>query len=209
MATLPQDVAGAGSFDGPIQIESPDYTDYELVDPGFYTNPTREVTVERRTDKNGKPFVMAKLVCGELIDKDGQTIRLRRPLTKYIFSFPRKERNHKGETSEIAKYLRAVGISLGGAADFDLLKEALEESAAMPVRARVGWTNRTPKVGDTYLDERAYTNDFNVGAAGEYTYVPVIESLEGKTEKAQARLQEVMVEGTIKAKHRIEEFDRA
>jgi len=209
MSTLPADIAGDTEFSGDIQIETPDYTDYELIDPGFYTNPTREVTVEQRTDKNGKPFVMAKLVCGELLDREGQTIRLRRPLTKYIFSFSRKERNHKGETSEIAKYLRAAGITLGGTVGYTDLKDALEESAAAPVRVRVGWTNRTPKVGDAYLDERAYTNDFNVGGAGEFTYVPVIESLEGKSEKAQARLQEVMVEGVIKAKHRIEEFDRA
>lgn len=209
MATLPADVAGADEFSGDIQIESPDYTDYELIDPGFYTNPNREMTVERRVDKNGVPFVMAKIVLGELIDREGQTIRLRRPLTKYIFSFARTERNHKGETSEIAKYLRAAGVSLGTKVDYDLLKGALEESAQLPVKVRVGWTNRTPKVGDIFLKEKAYTNDFNVGGAGEYTYLPVIETLEGKTEKAQARLQEVMVEGVIKAKHRVEEFDRA
>lgn len=209
MATLPADVAGAENFEGTIQIESSDYTDYELIDPGFYTNPSREITVEQRTDKNGSPFVMAKIVLGELIDREGQTIRLRRALQTFIFSFPKRERNHKGETSGIAQYLRAAGISLGGAVNFESLKEALEESAAVPVKVRVGWTNRTPKVGEEYLKERAYTNDFNVAPSGQYTYSPVIESLEGKTEKAQARLQEVMVEGVIKAKHRVEEFDRA
>lgn len=205
MATLPSDVAGNEQFDGPITIESPDYTDYELIDPGFYTNPSREVVVERRVDKNGKPFVMAKIELRELIDKDGQTIRLNRALRSYIFSFPRRERNHKGETSGISKYLKAAGITLGGEVTFEDLKLALEESATSPVRVRVGWTNRTPKVGDTYLEEKAYTNDFRSGDS----YVPVITSTEGLTEKQQDRLAQVFYEGQIKAKHRIEEFDRA
>jgi hypothetical protein len=211
MATLPSDVAGAPEFQGTIQIESPDYTDYELLDPGFYTSPSREVTVEQRTDKNGNPFVMAKLEFSELLDREGNTIRLRRPVRKFIFSFMRKERNHKGETSEISKYLKAAGIQLGGAVGFPELKDALLESAGSPVKVRVGWTNRTPKVGDTYLDERAYTNDFNRSPNGGYEYSPVIQQtdLSGMSEKAQLRLAEVLFEGAIKAKHRVEEFDRA
>lgn len=205
MATLPADVAGAGEFDGPIEIETPDYTDYELIDPGYYSNPSREITVEQRSDKNGNPFVMAKVVVRELLDSEGQTIRLSRPMQTFLFSFKRKERNHKGETSGIAKYLRAAQVDLGGTTSFAELRDALLETAGTPVRVRVDWTNRTPKVGDEYLPERAYTGDFRQGD----TFVPVITSLEGKGDKAAARLSEVMVEGQIKAKHRIGEFDRA
>lgn len=210
-ATLPADVAGAEPFDGPIEIESLDYTDYELVDPGFYSNPSRELTVEQRTDKNGQPFVMVKAVIGELIDREGQTIRLRRPINKFFFSFKRKERNHKGETSEIAKYLRAAGVTLPPSPSYSDLKDALLETAAVPVKVRVGWTNRTPKVGDEYLKERAYTNDFNRSENGGYEYSPVITEVElgDMGEKAQTRLREVLVDGVIKAKHRVEDFDRA
>lgn len=205
MATLPQDVAGAEQFDGPIEIETPDYTDYELLQPGYYSNPSREVKVEQRTDKNGKPFVMARVEVAELLDKDGNSTRLRRPLVTYVFSFKRKERNHMGETSGIAKYLRACRVELGATPTFNDLRDALLESAAIPVKVRVDWTNRTPKVGEEYLPERAYTGDFKVGE----TFVPTITNFEGKTEKAATRLAEVMVEGVIKAKHKIGEFDRA
>lgn len=210
MATLPMDVAGNEAFDGEILIETTDYTDYELIDPGFLTSPVREVTAEQRFDKNGKPFVMAKLVFGELLDKDGNTIRLRKPINKYIFTFARKERNHKGETSEVSKYLKSCGIQLGSTPNVEELKLALGESSAMPVRVRIGWTNRTPKVGEEYLKEKAYTNDFNRGSNGNATYVPLITAsdLTSMTEKAQTRLAEVVVDGVIKAKHRIEEFDR-
>ena len=210
MATLPMDVAGNEEFLGEIQIESPDYTDYELIDPGYYTSPSRTVTPEQRFDKNNVPFVMARLEMAELLDKEGNTIRLRKPLVKYIFSFNRQERNHKGETSEISKYLKKCGVNLGGVTTVDTLKQALSESAAIPARVRVGWTNRTPKVGEEYLKEKAYTNDFNRGVPGNPSYVPLITTsdLASFTEKAQARLQQVVVDGVIKAKHRVDEFDR-
>jgi len=75
---------------------------------------------------------------------------------------------------------------------------------------RIGWTNRTPKVGDAYLQEKAYTNDFNRGAVGAASYVPLITAndLGSLSEKQQLRLSPVMVDGVIKAKHRVEEFDR-
>lgn len=210
MATLPMDVAGNDEFTGDIVIESSDYTDYELLDPGFYTSPARVVTAEERTDKNSKPFVMARLEMSELLDREGQSVRLRKPIVKYIFSFTRKERNHKGETSEISKYLKKCGIQLGSTVNADTLKEALNETAAIPVRVRVGWTNRTPKVGEDYLPEKAYTNDFNRGANGSPSFVPVITAadLAGLTEKAQLRLSQVVADGVIRAKHRVEEFDR-
>jgi hypothetical protein len=208
MATLPIDVAGSDELVDTIQIESPDYTDYELLSVGTYSSPNRTVTAERRTDKNGKPFLMAKLEFGELYDAEGNRMFLRKPLTRFIFSFTRKQRGHQGETSDISKYLKAAGIELGGAVTGDALKQALEESAAYPIKVKVGWTNRTPKVNEEYLKEVAYTNDFNKGANGSARFEPRIsqEEISSMPEKQQARLQQVLVNGFVQAKHRVEDF---
>jgi len=208
MATMPIDVAGSDEFVDTIQIESSDYTDYELLSVGTYSSPSRLVEAEKRTDKNGKPFLMAKLEFNELYDAEGNRMFLRKPLTRYIFSFTRKQRGHQGETSDISKYLKAAGIELGGAVTGDALKEALGESGQYPIKVKVGWTNRTPKVGDEYLPEKAYTNDFNRGANGTPVFVPRIsqDDVNAMQEKAQARLSQVLVNGFINAKHKVEDF---
>ena len=208
MATLPIDVAGSDETFDTIQIESPDYTDYELLSVGTYSSPSRSVTAEKRTDKNGKAFLMAKLEFDELYDAEGNRMFLRKPLTRYIFSFTRKQRGHQGETSDISKYLKAAGIELGGAVTGDALKGALEESAQYPIKVKVGWTNRTPKVGEDYLKEVAYANDFNRGSNGTAVFVPRIsqDEINALPEKAQARLQQAVVNGFVQAKHRVEDF---
>jgi hypothetical protein len=208
MATMPIDVAGSDEFVDTIQIESSDYTDYELLSVGTYASPSRLVEAEKRTDKNGKPFLMAKLEFNELYDAEGNRMFLRKPLTRYVFSFTRKQRGHQGETSDISKYLKAAGIELGGAVTGDALKEALLESGQYPIKVKVGWTNRTPKVGDEYLPEKAYTNDFNRGANGTPVFVPRIsqDDVNAMQEKAQARLSQVLVNGFINAKHKVEDF---
>ena len=209
MATLPIDLAGSDEAVETIQIETPDYTDYELLTPGYYTSPFRVVSAERRVGKNG-PFVMAALEFSELLNEEGQRIFLSRPLKKYIFSFTRKQKNRQGETSDIAKYLRAAGITLGGAVSPEALQNALMESAGIPVQVRVGWTNRTPKQEDgTYLQERAYTSDFRRGENGSATFTSTITSEDVEAlpaGKQKERLTQVLWNGKIQAKHKVEEF---
>jgi len=214
MATLPIDVAGSDEQVDSIQIESNDYTDYELLNAGTYASPSRVVKVERRVDKNQNPFVMARLEFPELLSTDAenpQTFYLRKPIVRYIFSFTRKRKGHQGETSDISAYLKAAGIELGGNVSIETLKGALEESASFPVKVRVDWTNRTPKVGEEYLDEKAYTSDFRRGENGSAVLVPTItqEDLDTMPEKAQTRLAQVMVNGKIQAKHRVGDFYKA
>lgn len=206
-----QDFAGSDEQVDSIQIESPDYTDYELLPPGTYTSPDRIVKAEVRTDKNGKPYIMARLEFPSLTDTEGKAIFLRKPIVKYIFSFTRKQRNHQGETSDVSKYLKASGIELGGNVVADTLKNALGESAGYPIRVRVEWTNRTPKnQAGEYLPEKAYTSDFSAGANGATTYIPKLtaDDIARLPEKAQARLSEVMVNGFVQAKHRVGDFYR-
>lgn len=209
MATLPIDVAGSDETYDTLQIESPDYTDYELLNVGIYTNPSRTVTVERRTDKNGKPFVMARLEFAELTNEEGTNTFLRKPLVRYVFSFTRKQKNKQGETSDISEYLKAVGITLGGSVDIAQLLAALGESGAYPVRIKVDWTNRTPKVGEEYLPEKAYTSDFNKGSNGTSHFVPRITSEDVAAlpvGKAKERLSLVLFNGMIQAKHKVGAF---
>lgn len=210
MATLPVDLAGSDEAVETIQIETPDYTDYELLSPGYYTSPNRVVSAERRVGKDGRAFVMAALELTELINEEGQRIFLSRPLKKYIFSFTRKQRNRQGETSDIAKYLRAAGITLSGSVSPEALQEALGETAGIPVQVRVGWTNRTPKQDDgTYLQERAYTSDFRKGENGSAVFVSTLtaEDVDAlPAGKQKERLTQVLWAGKIQAKHKVEEF---
>lgn len=212
MSTLPIDVAGTDEQVDTIQIETPDYTDYELLSPGTYTSPAREVQAERRIDKNGKPFLMARLEFGELVDAEGNRTFLRKPIVRYIFSFTRKQKGHQVETSDVATYLKAAGVELGGNVDIETLKNALMETASYPVRVRVDWTNRTPKNDATgeFLPERAYTSDFRVGANGSATYIAKLsaDDIARLPEKRQAKLAEVVVNGFVAAKHRVGEFYR-
>jgi hypothetical protein len=102
-----------------------------------------------------------------------------------------------------------VGITMEGNVGAEELKNALLESGQYPVKVKVGWTNRTPKVGEDFLPERAYTGDFNKGAAGAPSFSPKISADEVASldnPKAQARLQEVLYNGFIQAKHRVEDF---
>lgn len=209
MATLPADLAGSDETYDTLQIESPDYTDYELLNVGVYTSPNRTVTVERRTDKNNKPFVMARLEFAELQNEEGTPVFLRKPLVRYIFSFTRKQKNRQGVTSDISEYLKAVGITLGGDVNIEELKGALAESAQYAVRIKVEWTNRTPKVGDEYLPEKAYSSDFNQGSNGSSHFVPRITSEDVAAlpaGKSKERLTAVLHNGMIQAKHKVGAF---
>ena len=205
---MPAAFAGSDEEVGTIQIESPDYTDYELLNPGIYTSPSRVVTPEMRLDKNTNPFVMARVEFPELLTEEGTKVFLRKPLVRYIFSFTRKQKNRQGESSDIAQYLRAAGIEIAGLNTAERLQAALSESASLPVKVQVGWTNRTHKVNDEYTKEKAYTSDFKRGENGATTFVSKLtqDDISALPEKAQARLQEVLYNGSIQAKHRVDAF---
>lgn len=191
MATLPQDVAGNEPFDGDIEAESSDYTSYELLPPGEYTSPNREVEVSQRVTKRGKnpgqPFIMADMKLTTLLNEDGQEIVLNRPMRTFINTLQRRGKNQQGSTSDVAAYLRCVGLDpqqLRG----EELKQALAESAAYPVKVVVGWTNMAKKNPDgTFGEEWAKTSDFNVGTPDEPKFLPTIER-DGETVRAKHRV---------------------
>lgn len=193
MSTLPMDVAGNEPFEGEIQAESPDYTNYELLSPGTYISTSRVMKPGKAVDKNKRPYIFSHIEVSELQDENGQTITLQRPLKTWIATFPRKRKNQQGTTSEVADYLRSAGFNpseLKG----DELVQALAESAAYPVKVVVGWTNMTKKLSDgTYSEEFAKTRDFNRGTETEPVLVPTFEK-DGEV---------------VRAKHRISYFKKA
>lgn len=197
-ATLPMDLAGNDAFDGEIQAESPDFTNYELINPGTYSSPSRVVKPGRATDKNGKPYIFATIEISELQGEDGTTITLQRPLKTWIATFPKTRKNQQGSTSDVAAYLKAAGLDpavLRG----DEIQTALSESASYPVKVMIGWTNRTKPTGNTlpngkpeYTEEFAKTRDFNQGTEDQPHLVPTFEK-----------------DGVlVQAKHRISYFKR-
>lgn len=187
MSTLPQDVAGTDEFDGEIVAESEDYTSYELLPPGTYTSPSREVVVSQRVTKKGVPFIMADMKTTELQDENGAEIKLSRPIRTFINTLQFHRKNQQGSTSEVASYLRAVGFNPQDLKGEDL-KQALAESAAYPVKVVIGWTNMAKKNPDgTYGDEWAVTRDFNAGSNEEPHFVATIQK-DGETVRAKHRI---------------------
>lgn len=194
MATLPADVAGNADFDGEIVAESPDFTNYELLNPGLYISPNRVVTAGHAVDRNSRPYVFAHIAISELQDEEGNTIVLNRPLKTWIATFPRKRKNQQGTTSDVADYLRTAGFEPSQLRGRDEIEQALVESAGAPVKIMVGWTNMAKKLADgSYTEEWARTNDFNQGTPDEPKLVPVLEK-DGEV---------------VRAKHRISYFKRA
>ena len=188
------DVAGNEPFDGEIMAESPDFTNYELLNPGTYTSASRVVKPGRAVDKNKKPYIFAHIECSELTSEDGAVVTLSRPLKTWIATFAKTRKNQQGSTSEVAEYLKAAGFNpaqLRG----EELEQALAESATYPVKVMVGWTNRTKKTGatlpngkDEYTEEFAKTKDFNRGTETEPNLVPSFTGPDGEIVDAKHRI---------------------
>lgn len=192
-ATLPIDLAGNDDFSGEIMAESPDFTGYELLNPGLYLSPSRKVTAGQAVDKNQKPYIFAMIEVSELQDEAGAPITLTKPLKSWIATFAKTRKNQPGSTSAVAEYLKACGFDphqLKG----EEIKSALAESGAYPVNLMVGWTNRTKKTGvtlpngkDEYTEEVLKTADFNQGTPENPHLVPTVE-VDGTTFQAKHRI---------------------
>lgn len=193
MSTLPIDLAGSDETFDDIQAESPDYTAYELLPPGTYSSPNREIIVSQRVTAKGQPFILAELRLTELIGEDGQKVVLNRPLRHWINTLQFGRKNQQGKTSEVAAYLRCQGFEPSQLRGGEL-KQALAESAGYPVNVVLGWTNMTEKTGaklpngkDEYTEEFAKTADFNRGTPDAPVFLPTLEK-DGKTFKAKHRV---------------------
>jgi hypothetical protein len=185
----PTELLGSGEVVEDIVTESQDYAPYELLDPGDeYVSKSREVFIAKKhSNKMDQDFLSIELRVSELEDADGNKIELDRPLRTWINTLQFSRRNRPGKSSNAAEYLTQAGYNpkdLHG----DLLVEALGESANVPMKVVIGWTNRTKKLDDnTYTEEFAKTRDFNQGTEDEPRYVPSFDK-EGETILARHRI---------------------
>lgn len=191
--TLPIDVAGSDEQFDDIAAQSEDFTSYELIPPGTYATPSRKVITSKRVTKKGQPFIMAELQVDELVPEDGDPIQLNRPIRHWINTLMFGRKNQQGKTSEVASYLAALGFDPAQLRGDELI-QALNESAAYPVKVVVGWTNMTEKTGvklpngkDEYTEEFAKTADFNRGTPDEPVFIPTLEK-DGKSYRAKHRI---------------------
>lgn len=185
----PTEMLGSGEDVEEIVTESADYAPYELLDPGDeYVSKTREIFIANKfSQKMQQKFLSIELRVSEMEDAEGNEIALDRPLRTWINTLQFSRRNRPGKSSNAAEYLTQAGYSpkdLHG----ELLIEALGESAQVPMKVVIGWTNRTKKLDDgSYTDEFAKTRDFNQGTEEEPRYVPSFDK-DGETVLARHRI---------------------
>jgi hypothetical protein len=188
----PAEFIGNGEEVQSIMGESSDYVPYELLPPSDeYVSNVRALKFANKVDKRGVPYVSVEVSVENLIGPNGEEIKLQRPLRTWISTLQFAQRNRPGTTSSVGSYLSEAGYNpkeLKG----DLLIEALNESATIPMKVVLGWTNMTKRTTNpdgtfSYSQEWAKTADFNKGTKEEPNFVTSIEK-DGETVKAKHRI---------------------
>lgn len=147
-----EDVQGSPS-------DSQDNKPYPALPPGLYISARRTLSFERKTSKDGTPYVSVKLTFEPLQDEEGTLIK--QGLGNiWINTLPRRD----GGLTSVAEYLKAFDVDarlLSGKA----LQEALQETQDKPVVVRTG-------LEDSYKDrapgEKAKRDDFFKRSDGKY-----------------------------------------
>jgi hypothetical protein len=166
---LPEDV--------PEHIESADYSPYDLVPIGYYLSRQREI-VPRKSQRTGNLYYEVRFTSGlENPDTARAYGRGKYPEKMFLFGNLRTREGKRGQTSDVAEYLRAAGIDPKGITS---VADALQESTSRDVMAFVSWTNKTEQVSDsnggmTWTKEVLRGKDFNTGTVSDPVYVPTIE----------------------------------
>jgi hypothetical protein len=165
---LPEDV--------PQNIESADYSPYDLVPIAYYLSRQREI-VARKSAK-GNLYYEVRFTSGlESTDSNRAYGRGKYPERMFLFGNLRTREGKRGQTSDVAEYLRATGIDPKAITS---VADALQESCTRDVMAFVSWTNKTEQVSDgnggtTWTKEVLRGKDFNTGTVSEPQYVSTIE----------------------------------
>ncbi|SRR5258706_13276264 len=168
------------------EVESEDYTGYDLMPVGDYVSKTRVIKVAEKT-KDGVTYLSAEVSFPDgLENENGESLGGGNyPLRTWITTKQFAQQNRPGTTSQVANYLRAIGFDVKTLKGPQDILDALNESQGMPIKVFISWTNRTEKLGDgTYTKEFAKLKDFNQGTKETPKYVPFFE-LNG--EKIQAK----------------------
>ncbi|MGH7274963.1 MAG: hypothetical protein ACREIQ_10970 [Nitrospiria bacterium] len=165
----------------PEGVESADYSDFLLLQPGVYENPSR--TIRAKKDAAGQFTGTFEVTFSGGLFKEGQKIGGNRERT-WVSSKLFSKEGRPGQTSGVAEYLKACGFAVKGLAGIELI-ELMIQSQNTPVGVGMVWTNRSERLADgTYGKDFAKTRDFNVGTKDEPQYQPEVE-INGQ--KVQAR----------------------
>lgn len=164
----------------PEGVETANYSDFLLLDPGVYENPSREIKAKTKPDNS---IVFEITFTGGLF-RDGQKVGGNRERTWVSTKLFEKE-GQPGKTSTVAEYLKKAGFGVKGLTGEQFI-ELMIQSQSTPVGVGVKWTNRTERDQATgeYGKEFAKTRDFNVGTKDEPIYQPEVEM---NGQKVQAR----------------------
>lgn len=145
----------------PENIESDDYVEKPPITPGLYVSPYRTITAKQKPDGN---IVFKVNFTGGLVSAEDSGRSYKFGPDSYLSTKPFK--TDQGETSQVAQYLRAVGLSTK--TNGETVTSRMAASANMPVKVYIGWENRTEKQGDgTYPKPTKRTRDFKK-ADGSY-----------------------------------------
>jgi len=163
----------------PEGVETADFSEFLLLQPGVYENPSRTIKAKKKDDGS----IVFEITFSGGLFKDGAKVGGLRERTWVSTKLFEKE-GQPGRTSTVAEYLKRAGFSVKGLSGTDFI-ELMIQSQNTPVGVGVKWTNRTERDADgNYGKEFAKTKDFNIGTKDEPLYQPEVE-LNGQ--KIQAR----------------------
>lgn len=163
------------------EIESNDYSPFEVPAPGNYLSQTREIRARQKED--GSTTFEVTFVGGLTDPNTGKTIFASRPEKTYLSTKKYVRTGRPGQTSSVAEYLRACGMDPKNVGN---LLEALVSSQSIPLLVYVAWEDKGKKVGETWVNKGLKTRDFNQGSKEEPKYVPQVE-VDGEVFTARAR----------------------
>jgi hypothetical protein len=165
------------------EVETNDFSEFLLLDPGIYENPSREIKAKQ---ENGKFTGTFEITFTGGLFKDGMPIGGKNERT-WVSTRLYERQGHPGKTSSVAEYLKKCGFAAKGLGGQELV-ELMIQSQNVPVGVGVKWTNRTEKLADgSYEKESLKTKDFNVGSKDEPIYVPEVE-INGRKFQARHRV---------------------
>lgn len=174
-----QDLSEVRQVADDLRAESADHSNFPILEPGVYENPSRTITAKLKDNGN----ITFKIVLDGGLWRDGRKF-LASEIT-YVSTTQFSREGYPGTTSTAAEYLRKVGIDPKGGSVVDLMAE----SQTIPVGVFIGRTNKTRKLDDgSYEQEFLKTRDFNTGTKDNPNWVTQIER-DGVTFTAKHKVQ--------------------
>ena len=168
-----------GEAFNPDDLETSDYSDYEITPPGKYLSGNRKITFRQKED--GNLTFRIEFVGGLIDPATGRKVF--RPDVTWASTKKFSRFNRPGQTSQVAIYLRAAGFDLDQVSS---LQEAMLASENVPVSVVTGLEDKGKPDGQGgYTNKGLKTKDF-IGVDGKFTPQVMID---GEVYTAKPRVQ--------------------